>query len=65
MSKRLEQELFVTYLLLQLLKSVDGCQVFNPHEFSAATTVVVVVVDSIVFVTPVHTSSTTQSLFQT
>lgn len=47
-NNRLEQELLVTYLLLQLLKSVDGCQVFNPHEFSIATTVVAVVVDLIV-----------------
>lgn len=59
------QVLIVTYLLLQLLKSDDGCQEFNPHEFSVATTVVSVdVLDSIVFVSPVHTSSTTQSLFQ-
>jgi len=42
------QVLIVTYLLLQLLKSDDGCQEFNPHEFSVATTVVsvdVLVVD--------------------
>ena len=59
------QVFIVTYLLLQLLKSDDGCQEFNPHEFSVATTVVSVdVLDSIVFVSPVHTSSTTQSLFQ-
>lgn len=58
----------MAYLLLQLLKSFDGCHVVNPQEFADASISVEVVVvvtmwcSPIVVDSPEHASLTTQSL---